>query len=47
MLTHLFGQCTHTDAGEVIDGETGVAWVVRREYSFEAGSQDLILEPLS
>lgn len=42
MFTHIFRQNTKTDTGEVVDGETRVAWVVHREESLEAGSKDLI-----
>ena len=44
MLSHLLGQCTHTNAGKVIDGESGVPWVVYWEDAFKAGSDDIIFQ---
>lgn len=42
MFTHILRQNTKADTGEVVDGETRVAWVVHREESLETGSKDLI-----
>ena len=42
MLAHIFCQQAKTDAGEVVDREPGVAWVVHREESFETRPENLI-----
>lgn len=43
MLSHVFGQEPHADAGEVVDREQGVAIVVFWEQSFEARFQDIVI----
>lgn len=42
VLSHLLGQYTHADAGEVVDGESDVARVLSGEEAFEAGPQRLV-----
>jgi hypothetical protein len=42
MFTHLFCERTHTDTGEVVDGESGVARVVQWEEAVKAGSEDRV-----
>lgn len=44
MLAHVFRQHTHANTGEVVDRETGVARVLCREQTLEAGPQDLVSE---
>jgi hypothetical protein len=45
VFAHVFGQDTHTNAGEVVDREAGVARVLGREKTLETWSQDLVSEP--
>jgi hypothetical protein len=42
MLTHFFGKHSHTNAGEVIDRETCIAWFIGREDAGKAWAKDLI-----
>jgi hypothetical protein len=42
MFTHLFSKRTHTNAGEVVDGESGVARIVQWEKPVKAWSKDRI-----
>lgn len=42
MFTHLFRERTHTNAGEVVDREPGVARVVQGEKAVEARPKDRI-----
>ena len=44
MLSHFIRHCSHTDTGKVVDGETSVARVVRREESVEAWPQEVIFQ---
>lgn len=46
IFAHAFGNGAHADAGEVVDGEACVAWVVRGEETFEAWLEHFVLETL-
>lgn len=42
MLSHLFSQNTHANAGKVVDGESDVAGVLAGEDAFEAGAESFV-----
>lgn len=42
MLSHLLGQNTHADTGEVVDGESDVAGVLNWEDAFEVRSESFV-----
>lgn len=46
VLSHLLRQYTKSDTGEVVDGETGVLWVVHWEQILTCRPYFLVFEPL-
>lgn len=46
MLSHLFGQSTHANAGKVVDGKANVPGVFLREHALEARPQNLVFHAL-
>ena len=47
MFAHVLCENTKPDTGEVVDGETGMAWVLQRKETLEAGFEDFIPHPLA
>lgn len=45
MLAHFLREKTHSDTGEVVDGEPRIARVVHRENTVKAGPKDRIIQP--